>query len=77
MGVRCHRMAIQSPEMATWRTLDDAAKQSGVSRRTLQRWVSKGLLTPYARMGDKRLWVDLDQIRKLKEPQPRKLKGQP
>lgn len=56
--------------MPTWRTLDDAAKQSGVSRRTLQRWVQQGRLTPYTIAGDPKQYLDLDAIRKLREPTP-------
>jgi predicted site-specific integrase-resolvase len=57
--------------MPTWRSLDAAAKQSGVSRRTLQRWVQQGRLTPYTIAGDPKMYLDLDQIKKLREPKPR------
>lgn len=63
--------------MPTWRSLDDAAKQSGVSRRTLQRWVQQGRLTPYTIAGDPKMYLDLDQIRKLREPKPRPPKQPP
>lgn len=56
--------------MPTWRTLDDAARQSTVSKRTLQRWIKQGLLRRYRIMGDTRAYVDLDEIEKLKEPRP-------
>jgi predicted site-specific integrase-resolvase len=54
--------------MPRWRTLDDAAQQSGVSRRTLERWIGAGLLQRFVVRGDRRTYVDLDQIDKLREP---------
>jgi len=54
----------------TWRSLDEAARQSKVSKRTLQRWINRGLLRRYRIMGDPKAYVDLDEIRKLQEPQP-------
>jgi excisionase family DNA binding protein len=63
-------MAIRSSPMPTWRTLDDAARQTGVSRRTLTRWISQGRLTAYTVAGDLHRYVDLDQIKKLREPKP-------
>jgi len=57
--------------MPTWRSLNDAAEQSGVSRRTLQRWIRQGLLKPYRILGDPKTYLDLDQIRRLREPRPR------
>lgn len=66
---------IQSPAMPTWRTLDQAARQTKLSRRTLQRWLSQGLLTPYKVLGDKHVYVDLDEIRALRQPKLRPRKG--
>ena len=63
-------MAIASRLVPTWRTLDEAAKQTGVSRRTLTRWVSEGRLRAYKRAGDRRRYVDLDDLRKLRELTP-------
>jgi excisionase family DNA binding protein len=54
----------------TWRILDEAAEQTGISRRTLTRWISEGKLTAYARAGDRRRYVDLDQIEKLRALRP-------
>lgn len=64
-------MLLLSRPMATWRTLDDAASQVGVSRRTLQRWISERRIRAYSIAGDRRAWVDLDEIRALREPRPR------
>ncbi len=63
-------MAIASWLMPTWRSLDDAAKQTGISRRTLTRWVSEGKLRAYGRAGDRRRYVDLDDIRELQKLRP-------
>jgi excisionase family DNA binding protein len=63
-------MAVTFAFVPTWRSLDDAAKQTGISRRTLTRWVSEGKLTAYSRAGDRRRFVDLDDIRKLQELRP-------
>ena len=61
--------------MATWRTMDEAAKQLGISRRTLTRWVSQGLLTPYTIQGDPHTFIDMDEVKKLRQPRPRKPRG--
>ena len=53
--------------MPTWRTLDNAAKEAGISRRTISKWVSQGKLRLYARAGDRKHYVDLDEIEKLRE----------
>jgi excisionase family DNA binding protein len=64
-------MAIASVAiLPTWRSLDDAAKKTGISRRTLTRWVSEGKLRAYSRAGDRKRYVDLDEIRKLQELRP-------
>jgi len=63
-------MAIASRLVPTWRSLDDAAKQTGISRRTLTRWVSDGKLRAYSRAGDRRRYVDLDDLKKLQELRP-------
>ena len=63
-------MAIASRLVPTWRTLDEAAAQTGISRRTLTRWISEGRFRAYSRAGDRRRFVDLDDIRKLQELRP-------
>lgn len=65
------------PPLPTWRSLDDAAAATGVHRRTLQRWVKLGLLTPYRIRGDRRMFLDLDQIKKVREPTPRESPKEP
>ncbi len=54
--------------MATWRTMDEAAKQLKVSRRTLTRWVTAGKIRVYRVEGDRHRYVDLDEIRKMRQP---------
>lgn len=61
-------MGLHSAGMATWRSLDDAAKQTGIGRRTLSRWISQGRIKGYTIAGDRRRFVDLDEIKKLREP---------
>ena len=56
--------------MPTMRPMDDAAKQTGIGRRTLQRWISEGVITAYSITGDRRRYVDMDEIRRLREPKP-------
>lgn len=64
-------MHLHSSAVPTWRSLDDAADQVGVTKRTLQKWIRAGLLKPYRIMGDRRTFVDLDQIAELRKPKPR------
>lgn len=56
--------------MASWRFLDEAALETGVSRRTLNRWIATGLIQVYRVPGDRRRMVDLDDVRKLRQPKP-------
>jgi DNA-binding transcriptional MerR regulator len=57
--------------MPRWRPLVDAACEFELHPRTLQRWAKQGLIRTYRVMGDRRAWVDLDEIEKLREPQPK------
>jgi excisionase family DNA binding protein len=65
-------MHLPSRPMATWRTLDEAAVQVGVSRRTLQRWIAERRIHAYRIAGDRRAWVDLDEVHELRTPRPRR-----
>jgi excisionase family DNA binding protein len=56
--------------MPTWRDLDTAAKEAGVSRRTISKWVKQGKLRLYARAGDRKHYVDMDELEKLREFKP-------
>jgi len=63
-------MAVASRLVPTWRTMDEAARESGISRRTLTQWVSDGKLRAFRRAGDRKRYVDLDDIRKLQQLRP-------
>lgn len=64
------RVALLSRPMPQFKPLDEAARLSGVGRRTIQRWLGEGRLTAYKIAGDKKRYVDVDEIDKLREPQP-------
>lgn len=64
-------IALPPPEqMATWRTLDQAAKQLGVSRRTISQWISDRKIRAYTIPGDKHRYVDMDEVKKFRQPRP-------
>lgn len=63
-------MALAFVPVTTWRSLDEAAKQSGISRRTLTRWIGEKRLTAYRIAGDRHRFVDLDEIKQLRKPRP-------
>ena len=54
--------------MPTWRYLDDAAEQAGISRRTLNRLIASGRLKVYRVPGDRRRMVDMDELKKVRQP---------
>ncbi len=62
--------ALRFAPMATLRTLDEAARLVGVGRRTLDRLVADGKLTAYKVIGDRRHYVDLDAVERLRKPRP-------
>ena len=47
-----------------------AARQLGVSRRTLTRSITAGRVKAYSIAGDKRRYVDMDELRRLRELKP-------
>lgn len=55
--------------MPSLRSLDDAAREVGVSRRLLQRWISEGKLQAYRIAGDRRRFIDIDQLNRLRKPE--------
>jgi len=69
-------MEVGWPVMATWRTMDDAAKQLRISRRTLTRWVTEGRIRAYTIPGDRKRYVDLEEIKKMRVPQPVEVRRQ-
>lgn len=46
--------------------MDEAAKQLKLSRRTITRWVGEGRIRVYSIPGDRKRYVDLDEIRKMR-----------
>jgi excisionase family DNA binding protein len=50
--------------------MDDAAKQLKLSRRTITRWVTAGSIRVYRVPGDRRRYVDLDEIDRFRQPRP-------
>jgi len=56
--------------MPTIKSLDEAARLSGVSRRLIQKWLGEKRLTAYSIAGDRRRFVDVGEIKKLREPRP-------
>ncbi|MHB8589809.1 MAG: excisionase family DNA-binding protein [Candidatus Dormibacteraceae bacterium] len=61
-------MALASPVIPAVKTIDEAARHLKLSRRTIQRWLTEGKLTAYRIEGDRRRYVDPDEIRRLREP---------
>jgi len=55
--------------MPNVKSLDDAARLSGVHRRTIQRWLWEGKLTGYRIPGDRRRYVDMGELESLRTPQ--------
>ncbi len=52
------------------KTLEEAAALTGVPRRTLQRWMGEGDLTAYSVKGDTKRYLDINEINRLRTPQP-------
>jgi excisionase family DNA binding protein len=50
------------------KTLDEAAVVTGLGRRTLQRWITDGKLTGFRVFGDRKRYVDLDEVARLRQP---------
>lgn len=57
--------------MPPYKNLDDAARELGIPRRTLQRWIGSGKLTGYKIEGDRRRYVDLAEVKRLRKPRPK------
>jgi excisionase family DNA binding protein len=56
--------------MPAVKTIDEAARQLKLSRRTVQRWLTEGKITAYRIEGDRRRYVDPAEIKRLREPRP-------
>jgi hypothetical protein len=55
--------------MAHRKPLDDVSADFDIPRRTLQRWLGDGKLTAYRVEGDRRRYLDIEEVRRLREPQ--------
>jgi hypothetical protein len=73
------QMASTLAAMPTLKTLDEVAKLRipvkgrgvvKVSRRLLQQWLTAGKLKRWHIEGDRRRFVDMDEVHKLLEPRP-------
>jgi hypothetical protein len=42
--------------------IEEAAERAGRAKRSLERWVADGLLTPYKKRGDRRTHIDLAEL---------------
>ncbi len=56
--------------MPSLRSLDDAARIGKVSRRLLQKWLGEGQLKRWQIPGDRKRYVDMDEVKRLLEPRP-------
>jgi excisionase family DNA binding protein len=56
--------------MATWRTIEETARDIEVHRRTIDRWIADGKLKAYKIEGDRRHYVDADAVERLRKPKP-------
>ena len=58
-------MATTKPDI---KSLEEASEQTGVPRRTLQRWLQAGDITGYAIKGDTRRYIDVNEVNRLRTP---------
>ena len=61
---------LELAAMPSLRSLDDAARIGKVSRRLLQKWLAEGKLKRWQIPGDRKRYVDMDEVKKLLEPRP-------
>lgn len=58
-------------------TVDQAAAELGVHKRTLQTWLTKGRLDRYYRPGDQRTYVRISDRKRLQKPVRRRADPSP
>ena len=62
---------LECDAVATPKPIDEVAEQLGLSRRTLQRLIGQLELTVYKMPGGgKRIYLDLDEVRRKRRPKP-------
>ncbi len=54
----------------TYISVDDAATDLGVSRATLWKWIKRYELPTFRFLGDRRTFVQREDVNKLREPIP-------
>jgi excisionase family DNA binding protein len=54
--------------MPSLKPIDEAARIAKVSRRLLQQWMTEGKLKRWQIPGDRKRYVDMDEVKRLKEP---------
>ena len=53
-------------------TIDDFASEAGISRETIYGLIRRHGLQTYKQVGDRRTYIDRDEIRPLLGPQPKR-----
>lgn len=48
--------------------LDEVVSEFAIPRRTLQRWLGTGKLTRYKVEGDRRRYLDVAEVKRLRQP---------
>jgi predicted DNA-binding transcriptional regulator AlpA len=54
---------------------EDIAREFGIGRTTIFRLIGKYNLPRYKREGDRRTYVDREEIRKIMQPRPKRKRG--
>lgn len=58
------RLVPLNPPPPGWIWIQDIEKEYRLPGRSLYRWIQKGVLTKYRRIGDKRTYLDRAQLEK-------------
>jgi Helix-turn-helix domain len=64
------RLVAKDEESKRVMPLQDAARESGLSRSTIHRYIRLGLLASYKTPLDRRTYVNLDELLDLKQHPP-------
>lgn len=64
-------MGVRTPDVAPYRTIDQAADQLKVSRKTLQNWIRAGFIHKYKIPGDRHTYIDVAEVREYRKPHRR------
>jgi excisionase family DNA binding protein len=58
--------------VASWVPLVDVAARRGISASTLRRWIRQGKLERHRPMGDRRVYVDDEEVARLMSREPQR-----